>query len=69
MSDLDTFPVLFVGRETLRLKNSLEAVHVLAIAHVALGLVDPRLLGDVAPVSKIWFSVSRTLLNISITYR
>lgn len=53
MSDLDTFPVLLVGRETLRLQNSLEAVHVLAVAHVTLGLVDPRLLGDVAPVSKV----------------
>jgi hypothetical protein len=53
MRDPDTLPVLPVGRETLRLKNILEAVPILDVAHVAFGVVDARLLSEVTPVAEV----------------
>lgn len=54
MHNLDAFPVLLVRRETLGLEDSLKAVAILDIAHVALGLVDGCLLGEVASVGEVF---------------
>jgi hypothetical protein len=58
MRDLNALPILLLGRKTLRQKDGLKAVTILDVTHVALGLVDGCLLGEVAPVGKIFFDQS-----------
>lgn len=60
MRNLNALPVLLIGRETFCLENSLKAVPILDVAHVALGLVDGCLLGEVAPVGEVFLDQSST---------
>lgn len=67
MCNLDALPIFLVGRDPLGSKDSLKAVHVLAVAHLALWTTSGSL-GDIGPLRQVCAFISQELKKAKTSY-